>query len=156
MQGFVDVPVVWDIAAGVAEVPVKSDGTAPKITMTEIGDIGRFVAAACMLPDGKWQTSMEMVGETTDVDEVTKMIEAVTGKKMERQPVDKLVLQQRADAIGGIGGTRDEMVTKMISQINIATLEEQIGICVLRPTVNQLYSDVNSVSVKVYLAKFWK
>jgi hypothetical protein len=156
MQGFVDVPVIWDIAAGIAEVPVKSDGTTPKITMTEIGDIGRFVAAACMLPDGKWQTSMEMVGETVDVDEVTEMIEAVTGKTMERRPVDTVVLQQRADTMEGIGDSREEIVTKMISQINIAAIEDQVGMCVLHPTVNELCPQVRPISVKEYLSKCWK
>ena len=51
MQDFEDVQVVWDIAGAVVEVPVKAVGS--KITLTGIRDIGRFVAAACVLQDGK-------------------------------------------------------------------------------------------------------
>lgn len=155
MQGFEDVPVIWDVAAGIAEVPVKPDGTTPKLTMTEIGDVGRFVAAACMLPDGKWESSMEMVGQTIDVDEVTKLIEEVTGKEMTRRPVDTAELQHRADAIEGFGSNREEMVTKMISQINIAAIEEQLGMCILHQTVNELCPEIKPISVKEYLTKCW-
>ena len=98
---------------------------------------------------------MEMVGQTVDIDEVTAIIEAVTGKKMERRPVDRTVLQQRADAIQGIGGSREEMVTKMISQINMAAIAEQVGMCVLHPTVNELCPQVTPISVKEYLSKCW-
>jgi uncharacterized protein YbjT (DUF2867 family) len=156
MQGFVDVPVIWDIANGVAEVPVRGDGTTPKLTMTDIRDIGRFVAAACTLPDGKWENSMEMVGDTINIDEVTKLLEDVTGKKMKRRAVDKAELQRRADNIEGIGNSRDEIVTKMISQINMAAMEEQVGMCVLDPTVNRLCPHVKPTSVKEFLTKCWK
>lgn len=156
MQGFEDVPVIWDIAAGIAEVPAKPDGSTPKLTMTEIGDIGRFVAAACMLPDDKWESSMEMVGETINIDEVTKLIEEVTGKTMTRRPVDRNELQQRANAIDGIGSDRAEIVTKMISQTNIAAIEDQLGMCILHPTVNDLCPEVRPISVREYISKCWK
>ena len=156
MQGFVDIPVIWNIANGIAEVPVKADGTTPKLTMTDIRDIGRFVAAACTLPDGKWQSSMEMVGETINGDEVIKLIEEASGKKLKRRPVDEAELQHRADSIEGIRSSREEMVTKMISQINVAMIEEKIDMCVLNPTVNKLCSDVKPTSVRVFLTKCWK
>ena len=155
LQGFVDVPVIWDIAAGVAEVPVKADGSTPKITLTDIRDIGRFVAAACELPDGEWAGSMEMVGETISLDEVTELIEEVSGRKLERRPDDREALQQRVDGIEGIGRTREEMVTKMISQINLCTLEEQEGMCILRPVVNRLCPGVRPSSVRQFLVKCW-
>ena len=155
LQGFEDVPAIWDVAGGVAEVPVKDDGTTPEITLTDIRDIGRFVAAACTLPDGKWESSMEMVGETINLDEVTRLIEEVTGKKLKHQPIDRDSLQRRADSIEGLGSNRDEMVTKMLSQINMATLEEQVGICILHPTVNELCPEVKPMSVRDYLVKCW-
>lgn len=155
LQGFVDVPVIWDIAAGVAEVPVKADGSTPKITLTDIRDIGRFVAAACELPDGEWAGSMEMVGETISLDEVTELIEEVSGRKLERRPDDREALQQRVDGIEGIGRTREEMVTKMISQINLCTLEEQEGMCIMRPVVNRLCPGVRPSSVRQFLVKCW-
>lgn len=156
LQGFVDVPVIWDMLSLVAEVPVKADGTTPRITLTEIGDIGRFVAAACCLPDGSWKESMEMVGETINIDDVSRLVQEVTGENLERTPVDKAELQHRADSIPGIGTNRKEMVTKMISQINIMTLDEQVGCCILRPTVNSLCPGVKPVGVREYLTKAWK
>jgi hypothetical protein len=155
MQGFVDVPVIWDIAGSVAEVPVKADGSTPTITMIDIRDIGRFVAAACILPDGKWESSMEMVGETINLDEVTGLIEEVTGKKMKREPVGKSELHCRANSIEGIGTSREEMVTKMVSQINMATIEERVGMCVLNPTVNGMCPDVRPRSVREFLVSCW-
>lgn len=153
LQGFEDVPVIWDFASGVAEVPVKADGTTPKITLTDIRDIGRFVAAACMLPDNQWESSMEMVGETIDIDEVTSLIEETTGRWLKRQPVDKSALERRAGSIEGVGTNRHKMVTKMISQINLATLEEQAGMCILRTTVNRLCQEVKPRSVREYLER---
>jgi len=38
--------------------------------MTELGDIGRFVAAALDLEEGKWEADMGMVGSTVDLEEV--------------------------------------------------------------------------------------
>ena len=61
LHGFEDEPVIWDVKNRKAELPVKDDGTFPKHTLTEIGDIGRFVAAACELPLGKWDSTMSMV-----------------------------------------------------------------------------------------------
>jgi hypothetical protein len=155
MQNFVDIPVIWDIAGGVAEVPVKSDGTTPAITLTNIRDIGIFVAAACTLPEGEWKSSMEMVGETINIDEVTHLIEEVAGKTLERRPINHKALQQRADSIQGFGSNREEMFTKMISQINMMAIEEKVGMCVLNPVVNRLCPDVKPTSVRQFLAKCW-
>lgn len=155
MQGLVDLPIIWDIAGGVAEVPVKADGTTPKITMTDIRDVGHFVAAACCLPDRQWTSSMEMVGEIISIDEVTKLIEEVAGKKMVRIPVDGAEFQRRADGIEGMGSTREEMATKMISQINIAAIEEQPGMCVLHPVINRLCPEVEPSTVRGFLSKCW-
>ena len=98
---------------------------------------------------------MEMVGETIKLDEVTALIEEVIGKKMERRPVSKSELQRRANSIEGIGSSREEMVTKMVSQINIGAIEEQVGMCVLNPTVNRLCPDVKPRSVQEFLVECW-
>ena len=127
----------------------------PKIMLTDIRDIGRFVVAACMLPDGKWESSMEMVGETISIDEVTKLIEDLTGRQLKRQPLDKNNFRLRADSIKGVGANRDDVMTKMISQIDVAMLEEQTGMCILHPTVNRLSPDVKPRSVREYLVRCW-
>jgi hypothetical protein len=63
---------------------VNDDGTSPRITLTEVGNIGRFVAAACELPGRSWKENMSMVGETLTVAQVTQAIEGVTGHNLRR------------------------------------------------------------------------
>ena len=96
-----------------------------------------------------------MVGEIISSDEVTQQIEGVVGKKLQRQSGDRATLQRRADSIEGMGASREEMVTKMISQINAATLEEQLGMCILNPRVNTLCPQVKPRSVREYLVQCW-
>lgn len=123
--------------------------------MTSLRDIGRFVAAACELPDGSWSESMEMVGETVSIDEVTLVIEMITGKKMEVRTVGREKLQQRADGIDGIGSTREEVLMKMVSEINLLVLEEKEGMCLLRPVVNELCPDIKPMSVRDMIEMAW-
>ncbi|KAF2182049.1 hypothetical protein K469DRAFT_713128, partial [Zopfia rhizophila CBS 207.26] len=61
---------VWHVKDMRAEIPLTKEGKVPSITLTEIGDAGRFVAAACMLEKGKWEEDCSMVGETVRMDEV--------------------------------------------------------------------------------------
>lgn len=156
LQGLIDDPIIWDIANGVAEVPVKEDRSTPKLTMTDVKDIGRFVAAACELPDGKWESSMEIVGDTVSIDEVTEMIEAVTGKNMKRKALDRAELKKCADAIEGFGGSRKEMMDKLVYQTNLLMLDEKEGANILRPVVNRLCPSVKPTTVREYLAKAWR
>ncbi|ORY07010.1 hypothetical protein BCR34DRAFT_604013 [Clohesyomyces aquaticus] len=74
---------VWNVASMKASIPRTVDGRVPRITMTEIGDVGRMVAAACLLPKGAWREEFGMVGETLGMDEVVRVIEEVSGRNME-------------------------------------------------------------------------
>ena len=154
-QGLVDAPIIWDIPGGRVEMPVKDDCTAPKLTMTSLKDIGRFVAAACELPEGRWEESMEMVGETVAMDEVTAVIEEVTGRRVAVSKVGREELRRRAESIEGIGGTREAILTKMVAEINLLALEEKEGMCLLRPVVNELCPDVKPVSVREMVQRAW-
>ena len=86
---------------------------------------------------------------------MTGLIEDVMENKTKRQPVGKSELQRRASSIDGIGSSREEMLTKMISQISIATIEERVGMCVLNPTANGMCPDVRPRSVREFLVKCW-
>lgn len=156
IQGLMDEPIIWDVKAGKVEMPVKADGSAPKLTMTSLRDIGHFVAAACELLDGQWRESMEMVGETVAIDEVTEIIEEFTGRQMEVKTVGRKELKRRADGIEGFGNTREELFTKMVSEINMLALEEKEGMCVLRPVVNELCPCIKPMSVREIIEKAWK
>ena len=126
-QNLDDMSIIWDIANKAVEMPVKDNGKAPRITLTDIRDIGRFVAAACELSEGRWQTSMEMAGDTIDADEVTRIIEEISGEQLRRHTVDRKTLQGRVASIEGIGSNREEIVEKMVSQIELAMLEDTEG-----------------------------
>jgi NmrA-like family len=82
-HGYADDPIIWNVKDMTAEVPVKENGSTPRMTLTKIGDIGRFVAAACELEDGKWEEDMGMVGETIAISDVVRLIEEVRGRKMD-------------------------------------------------------------------------
>lgn len=152
--GLVDEPIIWDLAAGKAEVPVGDDGkTFPEVTMTEIGDIGRFVAAACELEDGMWEEEMGMVGETIKVDEVTRMVEEVAGIPLKIDSVDRKELERRAESVQGIGTTTEEILIKMVSQITLCVIG---GTAPVKPTVNRLCPQVRPQSVRQYLEKWLK
>lgn len=155
-QNLEDISIIWDIPNRSVEMPIKEDGTAPRITLTDIRDIGRFVAAACELPDGLWRRSMEMVGETIDADEVTRLIEEASGQTFKRKTVDRAALEKRVSEIKGIGRNREEIVIKMISQIELTMLEDREGMTIMRPILNELCPHVQPTSVREFVAHCWK
>ena len=152
-RGFVDEPLIWDTANQKAELPVKADGTFPRVSLTDIGDIGRFVAGACALPLGEWEESMEFVGEVVGVDEVVRLLERRLGR-FEVSTVTKEELERRVKGIEGIGGTREEVLRKMGSQIELVMLEEEEGASVLRGIVNEK-TGVKGVTVDEYLERVY-
>ena len=155
LHGFEDEPMIWDAAKMTAELPVKTDGSHPRMTMTEIGDVGRFVAAACELEDGRWEEDMSMVGDTIGVDEVVRLIEDVRGRKMQWTTVGKEELDRRVASVEGIGSSRAEMVKKMNAQFELNALEERVGLSILEPVVNRLCPQVKPISAEVYLEQCW-
>lgn len=138
-QNLDDMSIIWDVVNKAVEMPVKDNGTAPRITLTDIRDIGRFVAAACELPEGQWQTSMEMSGDTIDADDVTGILEEVGGEQFRRRTVDRKTLEGRVASVEGIGSSREEMVKKMVSQIELAMLEDTEGKCLLSTTMIEVF-----------------
>ena len=71
MHGLVDADHMWSLQHERAHDLVTDEGKSPTLTMTDIKDIGRFVAAACKLPDGQWQENMSMVGDMMTLSEAT-------------------------------------------------------------------------------------
>ena len=151
LDGLEDVPIIWNLAAGTAEHPVKGDGSAPRITLTRLRDVGRFVAAACKLPDGAWPQVFGMVGETVRIADVTTIIEELSQRRMARWTIDRAGLQKRVDGIEGLGSTRDEIVTKMLSQMSLLMLEEQEGLSIMPSVANELCPDVKPQGVREFL-----
>lgn len=129
-----------------ALIPLKSNGTIPRITMTEIGDIGRFVAAACSLP--KWERSFGMVGETLRMDEVVRLIEEVRGKKMDIEFRTQEQVQKEKER----ETNPHRLFWLELEEVYSRDREDE---AVIRPVLNELCPDVKPMSVQDYLRKYW-
>lgn len=130
-----------DIAGGRISVPLRGDGRPARVSMTEIGDIGRFVAAALDLPEGQWKPDMGMVGSTVDLDEVARKAEKVTRKEFVITRLTEAQLQQSV-------ATLDDQLAKdfsvhtlrrmIVAQLMQCACAEQVGDQVLEPVLNRL------------------
>jgi hypothetical protein len=132
-----------------AAIPLREDGGIPRISMMEIGDVGRFVAAACSLPAGAWREDFSMVGETLRMDEVVKIIERVRGKKVE--VVSRTTEEIRREKEEN---KEDEMKFFWL-ELEETYASDKVGEGVIEPVLNGLCPDVKSMSVEEYVTKFW-
>jgi hypothetical protein len=131
-----------------AIIPTGEGGKIPRLTMTEMGDAGNFVAAACDLPQGQWREDFEMVGETLRMDEVVELIEKVRGKKMD---VTYRTMEQTREELG----KTDDLLKVFWLELDLVYATDREGECVMRPVLNQLCPQVKPMRVEEYLKKFW-
>lgn len=131
-----------------AKIPLTKDGKIPRMTLTEIGDVGRFVSAACALPQGEWKENFGMVGSTIGMIEIVKTIEEVRGGKMNvEHRTFEHVRKEKVEC-------KDEMMLFWLELEEMYAMdEEDRGI--IRPVLNELCSDVNPISAEAYIKKFW-
>ena len=154
-QGLIDWPIIWDVGKRRAELPIRDDGRFPRITLTEIEDIGKFVAAACELPLGRWEKTMGMVGQTIGVDEVLNILEESSGCKWSTTTITETELKKRAAEISGVGKNRTEIVEKLVAQMELMILQDKEDMGQIRPTVNRLCSH-QPQSVQSFVAKVFQ
>jgi hypothetical protein len=142
-------PVIWDMKNMRARIPLSPKGNIPRLSLTELGDVGRFTAAACLLPAGAWKEEMNFVGETIQMDEVVKIIEKVRGKKMEvsYRPYKQIVEEEAKETV--------EWPDKFWLQAEIVHARDEAGQGVVEPVDNGLVPQVQPISVEEYLKKFW-
>lgn len=155
LAGLNDVEVIWDLAGDKAEEPLKCDGSSPRITLTDIWDVGKFVAGACELELGKWSGEMEMEGETIEVCKATELLEKYSGRKLEVTKVRRKELQAKAEAIDGMR-VRKQVLNKMIAQFLMLEIDEEVGGALMEPTMNKLCPWVRAKSVEEYLQRCWR
>jgi hypothetical protein len=127
---------------------LNGEGKAPRATLTEIRDVGRFVAAACLLPKGEWREDFSMVGETIRMDAVVKIAEAVRGRKMEvvYRQFDEVVKDKEAEA---------DFYRKFWYELEEMMARDRVGEGILEPVLNRLCSGVKPISVEDYVRKYW-
>jgi hypothetical protein len=63
------------------EVLVNGEGEPVRISMSEIGNVGEFVAASLELE--RWQRDMNIVGSTMGIDEIVTLAQEVRGRKFD-------------------------------------------------------------------------
>lgn len=133
------------------EIPETADGAVPSVSMTEITDIGRFVAAACELPEGEWQEDFSCVGDTLPVDRVAVLIEKVRGGKVSvitrtKEQIEKDKEQAMTDG---------EFYRHFWLELEEMYTRNEQGESVIEPKLNKLCPNVRPITVEEYLIKFW-
>lgn len=157
LAGLEDMNVIWDVVGRKAEEPVRDDGGSPVVTLTDIWDVGKFVAAACELPVGRWgDGELGMVGETIEISRATALLEKYSGRKMEVTKVKRAEYQARADVVDGVGRSVEEVLAKMAAQFALLQLDEEIGAAIVEPRLNELCPLVEAKGVEEYLARCWR
>lgn len=140
---------IFDVKGMKADIPLARDGSVPRMTFTEIGDVGRFAAAACLLPKGAWKEDFSMVGDTLSLDEMVRVIEKVRGRKMQvtYRPYEQVEREEQENEIVYPNG--------MWLQIELLVAQNIVGGSIVEPIVNGLCPDVRPVSVEEYMRRFW-
>lgn len=139
LAGVKPVPTPWiDPINGKAFV--FGDGTA-NVTITDVRDVGRFVAAALDLD--KWPAQSGMAGTTITFEGVVELAEKVTGRKLERTYLSVEQLQELSKQSGPMGHRFQ------------AVLANALGLAEVPPTLNNLCPEVSSIDLEVFLEKYW-
>ena len=131
-----------------AELPVKADGTFPRITLTAIEDVGKFVAKSLDLSSGDWETTSYIVGETLGMDEVVQIAEKVMGKKWEVETLSPEELELRIES-------EENAEKKLWAQLGLSYARDIEGEGWLDGRLNRLFPDVSPLTVEKYLKKYY-
>lgn len=141
-----------------AEIPVESKAdvqsgkiATPMVTITEIGDIGRFVAAACSLPGGKWEVDMGMSGSTMRIGDVVKVIEDVRGRKMEIKYMDREELESTRRE----KETANDFMSVFWTDLALMNARDSEGEGFVKARLNELCPDVKPITVEGFMRKYW-
>ncbi len=135
-------PFIVDIAAQKATIAGTGD---EKVTFTSIRDVGRFVAAAVRLTE-RWPEELGMEGETTSYNEVLQIAEAVTGRKIVVQYLDKPHLAKVLEE------TRGDDFKFFYNQVQGVLADNQGSVS---PTLNAIFPDIQVSSVKELITEYW-
>lgn len=120
----------------------------PRCTLTEVRDVGRFVAAACLLPAGAWKEDFSMVGETLGLDDVVKIAERVRGRNMDVQlkEFEKVVSEKESENDG---------YRRFWYELEEMMARDCVGEGVLEPVLNELCPNVRPIGVEEYVRRYW-
>jgi hypothetical protein len=141
---------VFDVKNLRAEIPLTARGEVPRITMTEIGDVGRFVAAACDLPPGTWKEEFGAVGETLSMDEVVAIVERVRGRKVQVKYRTHEEIEEDLSKVG-----KEDYLREFWLEMEVRYARDAEGEGIIVPVLNALVPQVKPMSAEEYVSKFW-
>jgi len=136
------------LTSGIAEVPVTDDGQWPTLVVSNIKDIGDFVAASLDLP--KWERNMNIVGDSLTMGELLEIAAEVTGKKFDVSKVTAVELKKHQ-----AGLQPHQFMEQIWAELKLSYCRNEDGCTVFEPVVNGLCPDVKPVSVREYLQTHW-
>jgi hypothetical protein len=140
--------VWWHVKEMKADIPLTKDGKVPRVTMTEIRDVGKFVAAACLLPKGKWEEDFSMAGETLSMTDINDIAEKVRGKKMDvnYRPFEQVVHDKKNE---------EHFYRKFWYELEEMNARDTVGEGIVESLLNKLCPGVNPMGVEEYMRKYW-
>jgi hypothetical protein len=144
-----------NIEAGRTLIPVTSDGRPCRLSLCELNDVGRFVAAALNLET--WEKEMGMVGSTTTVEEIVWVAER-TGRLMKTETFTKANAQQRIrkfDQQLERRFTLNAWKGRMVAQMVEFMCEDEVGCAVIEPVLNRLCPHIKPMAFDEYLTRVW-
>lgn len=128
------------------EIPLLADGRYPSLTMTDLRDIGRFVKAAVEMEEPWGGRELGMVGDVVSFEELVRLCERYTGKRVQRREVTETELRKRLEETPA-----EEVLKRMETQILLAGCRDGYRVA---PTLNGL-CDVQPRTIEQFLARYW-
>jgi hypothetical protein len=140
---------IWDLENMRAVIPLNEQGKIPRITFTDLRDVGKFASFACDLPFGQWQQDMGMAGDTRTIDEVVLIIEKVRGRKME-------VTYRSYETISSERKAATDPLNHFWLELEEAYARDRDGEGIFATPLNDLSKgQVTPLSVEDYVTKYW-
>lgn len=128
------------------EVPIRSDGSFPQVTMTDIRDIGPFIAAALDLKEPWAGRELGMAGDTLSFEDLIRICQRYVEQPIEVRRSTENDLTARLSTI-----PRGDVIRHMECQLAIACSRDG---SVISPTLNDL-SSFRPTTVDQYMQRYW-
>ena len=135
---------------GIAEVPVKEDGSWPRLAFTTMRDVGRFTAAILEL--GKWEQTMNIVGDTLTSGELISLCERITKRLFKVDLWDPATIKGQLDALPLDSNPNWE---RLGLEFNYNYCKDEEGFGWSDPNANRLFPNIQPVKTADFLEQWW-
>ena len=158
LAGLLDNKLMLDyinIDKGYALVPVNDKGKPARISMCNIADVGKFIAAALDLD--KWEAELGFVGSTATMEEIAEAARRA-GRPMKTEPITKAQVQERQKICQrqlDKKFTVQAALGKGVAQLVEAMCDDEIGSAVIEPVLNKMFPGIKPMTHEEYIKKYW-